>query len=228
MKISLCLIVWNELKGCENDVPMLPRDDFDEIYAIDGGSTDGTVDFLVSQGIAVHRQPKPGLNAAYVYAVEQSKCDAIVVFFPKATIHPRCVLDIAYKLRCGYDLVIASRNIRGGRNEEDQKLFRPRKTGVMALALVAALIWRREGVWVRDILHGVKGFTLEGFRRMKISDKGLTIDLEMTIRSYRHKISRIEVPVKEKHRIAGTTHFKIIPTAIRLGKFMLSELTRSR
>lgn len=228
MKISLCLIVWNELEGCKNDVPLLLRDEFNEIYAIDGGSTDGTVNYLESQGIAVYRQPKPGLNAAYVHAVERSTCDAIVVFFPKATIHPKCVLDIAHKLQSGYELVIASRNIKGGRNEEDQKLFRPRKWGVMTLALVAALIWRREGFWVRDVLHGVKGFTIEGFKRMKISDKGLTVDLEMTIRSYRHRISRIEIPVQERHRIGGTTHFKIIPTAKKLGSFMFCELKRSR
>lgn len=227
MKISLCLIVWNELEGCRNDVPLLPRDEFDEIYAIDGGSTDGTVDYLESQGIAVYRQPKPGLNAAYVHAVERTTSGAIVVFFPKATIHPKCILGILHKLRSGYELVIASRNIKGGRNEEDQKLFRPRKWGVMTLALVAAAIWCREGFWVRDILHGVKGFTVEGFRRMKISDKGLTIDLEMAIRSYRYRISRIEIPVQERHRMTGTTHFKIIPTAKKLGNFMLRELKRS-
>ena len=228
MKISLCLIVWNELEGCKNDVPLLPRDEFDEIYAIDGGSKDGTVDYMESQGIPVYRQPKPGLNAAYVHAVERSTCDAVVVFFPKGTIDTKCVVNISHKLQSGYELVIASRNIKGGRNEEDHKLFKPRKWGVIILALLAAAIWHREGFWVRDILHGVKGFTIEGFKRMKISDKELTIDLEMAIRSYRHRISRIEIPVQERHRMAGTTHFKIISTAINLGKFMFCELKRSR
>ena len=66
MKITLCLIVWNELEGCKIDVPRLPRNDFFEVIAIDGGSTDGTVEYLESQNIAVYRQPKRGLNAAYV------------------------------------------------------------------------------------------------------------------------------------------------------------------
>ena len=39
MRISLCLVTWNELQGCQIDVPQLPRDHFDEIYAVDGGST---------------------------------------------------------------------------------------------------------------------------------------------------------------------------------------------
>lgn len=53
MKVSLCLIVWNELQGCQLDVPKLPRDAFDEIFAVDGGSTDGTIEYLESQGIKV-------------------------------------------------------------------------------------------------------------------------------------------------------------------------------
>ena len=85
MKISLCLMVWNEISGCEIDVPNLPLEIFDEVYAIDGGSTDGTVEYLQSKNIIVHKQPKIGLNAAYIHANGVSNCDAVVVFFPKAT-----------------------------------------------------------------------------------------------------------------------------------------------
>jgi len=53
LKTTLCLIVWNELEGCRLDVPKLPRNDFYEFIAVDGGSTDGTVEYLESQGIAV-------------------------------------------------------------------------------------------------------------------------------------------------------------------------------
>ena len=85
MKVSLCLVVWNELEGCRNDIPNLPLNAFDEVYAVDGGSTDGTVDYLESHNIQVHKQPKKGLNAAYVHANTVLSCDAVVVFFPEAT-----------------------------------------------------------------------------------------------------------------------------------------------
>eukprot|EP00828_Plagiopyla_frontata_P006252 TRINITY_DN12699_c0_g2_i1.p1 TRINITY_DN12699_c0_g2~~TRINITY_DN12699_c0_g2_i1.p1 ORF type:complete len:113 (+),score=22.78 TRINITY_DN12699_c0_g2_i1:3-341(+) len=58
MSVSLCLIVWNELEGCKKDVPLIPRECFDEIYAVDGGSTDGTVEYLESQSIKVFPQSK--------------------------------------------------------------------------------------------------------------------------------------------------------------------------
>src|SRR3972149_3377085 len=160
MKISLCLMVWNELGGCMIDIPSLPREQFDEIYAIDGGSTDGTVEYLESQGIPVYRQPKKSLNAAYIYAVEKSNCDAVVVFFPKGTISTETLFQFRPLLEEGNDLVIASRKLRGAHNEEDDMLLKPRKWGVLCLATVAALLWMREGYFVRDVLHGYKGFTI--------------------------------------------------------------------
>ena len=56
MKTTLCLLVYDELAGCKTDVPRLPRDGFDDVYAVDGGSTDGTVAYLESQDIPVHKQ----------------------------------------------------------------------------------------------------------------------------------------------------------------------------
>jgi len=90
MKITLCLLVFNERAGCEVDVPKLRRDTFDDVYAVDGGSTDGTVEYLESQGIPVFKQSKPSLNAAYAHAVEICKTEGLVVFFPKGTLDPDC------------------------------------------------------------------------------------------------------------------------------------------
>lgn len=223
-KISLCLLVWNELAGCRQDVPHLPMDQFHECYVVDGGSTDGTVEFFQAQGIPLFRQPRKSLNAAYHCAVEHCTGDALVVFFPKGTLDPGCVLRLADRLRAGNGLVIASRNIPGGRNEEDDRLLKPRKWGVRLLAISAALLWRREGTWIRDILHGVKGFTIDAFRRMDISVTGVTIDFEMVVRAYRRRITRSEIPVHERNRLSGATHFPILPTAMRISRFIWMEL----
>jgi hypothetical protein len=79
----------------------------------------------------------------------------------------------------------------------------------MALGLFAALLWRREGWRVRDILHGVKGFTVAAYRRMQVSESGVTIDLEMVVRTYRLRVHRIEFPVHEVGRPHGETKFTV-------------------
>jgi glycosyltransferase involved in cell wall biosynthesis len=227
MRISLCLLVWNELEGCTADVPKLPLDDFNEVYAIDGGSTDGTVEYLESQGIPVYKQPKKGLNAAYIHAVEKSTCDAVVVFFPKGTVPTADLLKFRPLFESGFDLIIASRNIKGAINKEDVHLIKTRKWMVLALAAFAALIWRREGYIIRDVLHGIKGFTIAAFKEMAPLDYGLSIDIEMVIRSYRLRMKRIEFPTTEKARSYGETTFKIIPTGLKLAKYLWYEFNRT-
>ena len=208
MKISLCLIVWNELQGCKADVPNLPREEFDEIFAVDGGSTDGTVEYLESQGIKVYRQPKRGLNAAYVHANEMAAGDAVVVFFTKGTLPVSDLLKFRPLFDLGNKLIIASRQIAGSVNEEDHYFLRPRKWAVLLLAACAAFVWNKKGYWVRDVLHGFKGWERSAFNQMNILDVGLSIDIEMVVRAYKLDISRIEFPTRELSRDYGETHSK--------------------
>ena len=226
MRISLCLLVWNEVEGCKIDIPALPRHAFDEIFAVDGGSTDGTVAYLESQGIPVYRQPRKGLNAAYVYAHEVATGDAVVVFFPKGTLSPVCLERFRPLFEQGHELIVASRQIAGSVNEEDRHLWRPRKWAVWWLSLLAMLVWRREGYWVRDVLHGVKGFTRSAFTRMHILDHGVSIDIEMVVRAYKLHIPRCEFPVIETKRVQGESHFKIWPTGKKLLAYLWFELWR--
>lgn len=213
----------NELRGCQEDIPRIDLSGFDNIFAIDGNSTDGTAEYLAEFGITVYRQRIPSLNAAYWQAVETANSDNLIVFFPKGTIDP----DIIQTLRCKleeYEVVVASRFGERAVNEEDQRFLRPRKWGVQALSVFTSLIWRREGLRMKDVLHGVKGFSIDAFRRMKISQRGVTIDLEMNVRAYRLNLSRCEVPVSEKPRMSGKTHFPIWPTGRRLAAFLVREL----
>jgi glycosyltransferase involved in cell wall biosynthesis len=226
MKTTLCLLVYDEFSGCQNDVPRLPRDAFDDVYAVDGGSTDGTVEYLQKQGIPVHRQANRSLNAAYAHAVELCKTEGLVVFFPKGTLDPSCCLTMSEKLKQGYSLVVAGRNLPGGRNEEDHKFIKPRKWGVRTLSFVVSVLWRREGWRIHDVLHGVKGFTVDAYRRMRIEDVGVTVDLEMTVRAYRLRLSRAEFPVVEHQRKYGRSSFPIWRTGKKLSWFLIRELFR--
>lgn len=222
--VSLCFIAWNEEQGCEIDLPLIDPTLFDEVFAIDGGSTDKTVSVFERFNIPVYRQRTRGLNSAYWQAVETATSDHVIVFFPKGTISPSILPRFKDHLLNGAELVIASRMAEGGRNEEDGHWLKPRKWGIRCLALFSALMWRREGPMVWDVLHGVKAFSRRAFLAMNPSGTGITIDLEMVVRAYRLRISRVEFPVIEESRPFGITKFKILPTSIKLAKFLLSEM----
>ncbi|TPW21118.1 MAG: hypothetical protein FD126_1012 [Elusimicrobia bacterium] len=221
-RVGLCLLTFNELEGCRRDVPLLPLKEFDEVFCVDGGSKDGTGDYLKSLGIPVHVQPRRGLAAAYVHAARMAKADALVVFFPKGTVPVSTVSDIRKALLAGPDLVAASRNMPGGRNEEDEGWPRPRKWFVQGLGLLLALLWRREGVYLTDVLHGIKGFRVEAFNRMKVEEEGHAVDLCMAARAYKLRVSRVEIPAVESPRFYGETHFK----AVSAGSHLMAYLGR--
>lgn len=226
MTVGLCLLTWNELEGCKHDIPLIDRSKFEQIYCIDGGSTDGTVEYLQEQGIEVYKQTAKGLNQACKDGADFCKCDAFVFYHPKGTIP----VEDTYKFRefyeKGYEFVVGSRMMKGAHNEEDGKLIKPRKWFVLGLGLVAKVLFKREGNSVWDTLHGFRGMTVEAFKRCNISDMSPSVDIEMVCRSYKLKISRIEFPTTESPRLAGETHFKAFATGKKLIKYVLWEIRR--
>ena len=224
--VALCFLCWNERPGCERDVPPIDLSAFDEVFAIDGRSSDGTAEYLQSLGVRTYAQNVPGLNSAYWQAVELTRCDCIVVFFPKGTLPVEILYEFRAHFSEGKELVIASRMAPGGRCEEDGGWWRPRKWGVRFLAALASGLWRREGPRISDVLHGVKGFSVRAFRSMSPSREGLSIDLEMAVRSYRQRLPRAEFPVTEGPRLYGETRFKILPTGWKLLRSLLREARR--
>ncbi|MGH8510582.1 MAG: hypothetical protein ACREU8_04155 [Gammaproteobacteria bacterium] len=112
----------------------------------------------------------------------------------------------------GYDLVIASPMIKGGRNEED----------VCAHANGSFWDWAscrtslRKGPVIWDVLHGFRAMRRERFFAIGPLDHGLSVDLEMVVRGYRKKLRMIEFRVAEKARLAGTTRVGAFQTGRQL------------
>lgn len=226
LKVALCFLTWNEIEGCKYDIPHIDMKQFDQVYCVDGGSTDGTVEYLTSQGIKVYPQVKKGLNQACKEAVKHCKCDAVVFFHPKGTVS----IDSLYRFRAlfekGYELIVASRMMKDSINEEDSKLLRPRKWFGIGLGLLSMLLFKKEGLTIWDSLHGFRGVTVRAFKKMKISNMSPSVDIEMVSRSYKLHIKRIEFPTKEIPRISGSTHFKALPTGIKLLRYLTWEIFR--
>ena len=226
MTVALCLVTWNEIDGCKHDIPLINRSRFDQIYCIDGGSKDGTVEYLKENGITVYQQKKRGINQACLEGASYCQCDAFVFFHPKGTIP----VEDTYKFRSfyeqGYEFVVGSRMMKGAHNEEDDKFLKPRKWFVLGLGLLSAILFKREGNFVWDVLHGFRGMTMESFKRLNISDYDKSIDIEMVNRSYKFKTKRIEFPTSESPRIGGETHFKALSTGWQVLKYMWWELFR--
>jgi len=224
VEISLCLLTLNEKQGCVVDVPKLPRTCFKEIFCVDGGSTDGTIEYLKEEGIPVYKQPKPGLNAAHFHAFDICKTEAVVFFHPKKTISTEYLKPFKKLFEDGYQLVIGSRMIKGGHNEEDSRFIRIRKWSTLMFAVVSAAMWRRNGNMIWDTTHGFRGITKKAFNKMKISKKGSTIDGETIINAYKLRLPRVEFPTEELPRTYGKTHFSTFSGGLSYLRLLFGEI----
>lgn len=222
MSTALCLLVWNEAHGCQEELPKIDFSIFDQVFAIDGGSTDGTVEILQEAGINVHQQRKPSYNAAYIDALNTFTTDSIILYHPKGTIDPQSLNIMVSLLEQGNDLVIASRMIAGAINEEDDQLIRHRKWFGEGLALASSLRWNRKKMRkISDPLHGYRGCSRAFADSLQLRPRGVTGDLEMVHHAYSTGARVAEFPIQENVRPEGTTHFPAYRTGKQLIKYLL-------
>jgi glycosyltransferase involved in cell wall biosynthesis len=219
-------MVWNEIIGCQALVERLPLERFDQVYAVDGGSTDGTVEYLGSQGIPAYEQSLPGLGAATIYAFDICTTDAVVFYHPDGNMDPQDTVRFRDFFEKGIEFIVASRMIKGGRNEEDDYIVKPRKWFVLFLAAIAGLLWHREGHLVWDVVNGFRGATKRAFQKMEIQGLGCTVDYEMVIRAYKLRLARAEFPTFESPRLAGESRFKSLPTGLAELRLLWKEIWR--
>lgn len=221
--VSLCLLTWNEVYGCRQVVPNLPRELFCEIFAVDGGSTDGTIEYLRSQGIRVVPQRVRSYNSAYIEATDHYSGDAIVFYHPKGTVDAESLPLLVEALSNGADLVVASRMLPGSTNEEDGQLIRYRKWFGQGLSIAASLRWCRDGQpRITDPLHGYRGCSRSFLDSIRFRPTGVTADLEMVRHAYETGATISEIPVAESEREIGGTHFP----AYKTGRALISYIFR--
>jgi glycosyltransferase involved in cell wall biosynthesis len=228
MKVALCLLTYDERPCLEQIFPLIPAPSldsgFDLLVAIDGGSTDGTLDYYREHGVQVIGQSRRGRGDAFLLAFEQVDVDAYIFFSPDGNEDIQDLPKFKPLLENDADLVIASRMMKGAVNEEDIHFLKPRKWANNALNLLANLFFRKRGSFVTDSINGYRAITRRAARDLKLDALDYTIEYQMTIRALKNRMAIVEFPTREGQRVAGITGAASLPTGIRFLRRLWTEL----
>ena len=228
--VTLVILTLNEIDGVTAVVPKLPLHDLDEVLAVDGGSTDGTLDFFASRGIPVIRQERRGRGEAFRRAVERARYDRLVFFSPDGNEDPADIPRIVDGLAAGHDMVIASRFMPGARSEDDDKfLFASRRWGNLLFTWLVNVLCARGGAHIYDTINGYRGVTRAAFRRLAPDAEGYAIEFQMSIRALQLGLRVLEFPTQESPRIGrGVSKLNAIPVGLKFLRLLVREWARPR
>lgn len=117
--ITLLLPTYNEVDGFKEIFPSIDRELFDDILVVDGGSSDGTVEYAFSQNIRVMSQIRKGLSEAVIDSIETINTDCVVEFSLDGNSIPEKLPELVKEMQKGYDLVVVSRYLPPAKSYDD-------------------------------------------------------------------------------------------------------------
>jgi len=206
----------NELEGMKAIMPRIKRDWCDQILVIDGGSTDGTVEWAREQGYEVYIQRQRGFRHAYTEALPIVKGDVVVTFSPDGNSIPELIPALLAKMDEGYDMVIASRYLGEATSSDDDivtafgnwlftrtvnLLHGGRYTDVMVIFRA----YRKQVIFDLE-LHTDDAYAfVERIYRTKISWEPL-----LSVRAAKRRLRITEIPGDEPPRIGGERKLQVL------------------
>jgi len=221
---TLVLLSYNERDNLASLLKNIPFEVFEQVLAIDAGSTDGTLELYREWGIPCVIQSKAGRGNAFTLAERLLKTEYAVFFSTDGNENPADLPRILEYLREGNDLVIAGRYLLpGSKTDDSDDPFLLRKTAGILGSLIVRVLWQ---TGVRDCINGLRGFKVTSLIRLKLDAEWHEIELQSTIRAAKLGMRIKEFGTAEQLRIKGV-HKESANTStllLSLGRMLLREI----
>jgi len=228
LKIGLVILNKNESEALPFVLSQIPLECFDQIIAIDGGSTDGSIEIIEKYGFEVLIQESLGRGSGFALGFQFARDNGIDFLCFLSTDGNETPIDLIRMVdivrNAEPDLIIASRMQKASWNEEDSKLFRPRKWGNKFFAILAFILFGRGNRFISDPINGFRGLSMSTWERLRPDAAHFNIEYQISVRAYREKLSVIEFPTYEGKRIGGKSGARALPTTLAMFKVLKNEL----
>lgn len=216
LKVTIIVPTMDEIDGMRWFMPRIKKDWYDELIIVDGGSTDGTIEYCGKNGYPIYIQSGRGLPNAYDEAFKRSNMDIIVTVTPDGNSIPELIPTLVGKIREGYDMAVASRYLNDARSYDDD-IFT--KIGNKIFTRMINFLFRAKHT---DTLVGLRAYNRDAICRMHLYDQDRqgwikskfflmnSWETGSSIRAAKLKLKICEIPGDEPRRIGGRRKLSII------------------
>lgn len=215
MSTTLFVPTLNEIEGMKQIMPQVDPRWVEDIIIVDGGSTDGTIEYAREKGYKVYVQKKKGIRYAYIEAFPLIKTEYVITFSPDGNSPTYAIPKLIEKIKEGYDMVIASRYLPPAKSYDDDiftkfgNCFFRNSINLMYRAkytdpMVIYRIYRTE-LFYKLALDEERSYWPENLLFTRLGIEPL-----LSIRVAKAKLRYTEIPVEEPKRVGGERKLQII------------------
>jgi glycosyltransferase involved in cell wall biosynthesis len=213
---TLLMPTLDEVVGMRAILPRIRRDWVDQIIVVDGGSTDGTIEFAEQNGLEVWRQQCRGMRFAYREVWPMIRGDVVITFSPDGNSVPELIPRLLDQIQAGNDLVIASRYAPGARSEDDDIVT---AFGNWFFTKTVRFLY---GHPYTDVMVIYRAFWKDMIAALDLDEDAsytlperlfcTTISWEplMSVRAAKHRLRIAEIPGDEPPRIGGVRKLQVL------------------
>lgn len=216
LSVTLFMPTLNEIEGLKNILPRIKSEWYDEMIVIDGGSTDGTVELLESQGINVMQEERKGVVNSYNQAFKYSSGDIFIAIQSDGNCMPELIPELVKEAQKGYDIVFVSRYLPPAVSHDDGLIT---GFGNWMFRKIINILFNCE---FTDPLGGFRAYRRDSVHKMKLNTQPTESSLRYrydllntwevggVIRAAKLKLNTKEIPGDEPARIGGESKISVI------------------
>lgn len=216
LKITLLVPTLNEVEASPLTMPTIQPSWVDEIIVIDGGSTDGTIEYMQSAGYRVYSQANRGYGKGVLEGATLAKGEIIIEFTPDGNTVAEKIPALINKIEEGYDLVIGSRYLGPAHSDDDDWLT---ALGNHLFTAMVNILFRTR---YTDVLVAFRAYRRSKLLELSMDASSLNWPCQTSIRFAKAGFRVTEIPADEPKRLGGIR--KMMP--LRTGWEILMMILR--
>ncbi|MFC1510433.1 glycosyltransferase [Candidatus Omnitrophota bacterium] len=219
-KVTLIIFTLNEVDGMKAIMPQIKKEWYDQLIIVDGGSTDGTIEYARLHGYYIFQQKEKGAGAAFLESMAKAEGDIIIILSPDGNSIPEKIPELTEKMKEGYDVVIASRYLDGAKSEDDDWVT---AFGNWMFTKLMQMLFHAP---ITDCLVMYRAYRKGIVEDLKINTRTVSWGSQLLCRAVRKKYKIGEIPGDEPARIGGVRKMHPLKNGISELVMIFSEFFR--